>query len=232
MNFIDLIIEISNNPLVIAILPSILTGIVTYLITKKSTKNDKKIEIYQNSFDLVYLPLYRKFKNIPHYDILSVKEYKVIYLQLHTFYEKHIIYTNPTLSVLLYEYKKKIENDKNPYDVLSRIHTHINNNYNKLRSKLHYPCMSNIDLFRYKSIYFKLASINMLLVIIIFIIIMFMGLFNYYKLDINLINILAVIAALLILAVIITLTLLITYYVAEVIYNKFIKKKHKVKSCL
>lgn len=221
--FKETIQSIAANPLTIIILPILLTNLLTYYLAKRNTKSDKKNNIDQRSFELIYLPLYRKLKLLPSYN-LSNNEAKKLYLQLHTLYEKYIVYCNPIINTLLEELKKNIDKKKNTNDVIYRLYSHIRDTYNKLRHRLNYPCISFFDAIKYRplsSVILFFSSILWLVKIILF---MILVLLIQYKSETIYVNYLIIVIVALFYIFIVLILFYIIFMLSDYII-KFIKRR-------
>lgn len=147
---INIVNKIISNPVILSILPIIITASITYYFTSRKFRSEKIRDINILSLENVYLPIFRKLENID-----ALKEEKCIVTKLYTFMlikvERNYLYTNPTLYILLKDLKRELNNNRNYNDTLYRTRLHIKKEYQKLRRKLGYPGYNRLLIFRYLS---------------------------------------------------------------------------------
>lgn len=219
----DIIKIIATNPLTIVLIPIIATSILTYFFTKKNVNNDKQNEINQKSFDLVYLPLNIKFRDLPSYNLQNDKA-KELHLELLAHYDEHIIYCSPIIRILLMEFKQKLEKDKNTSDIIFRLHSHVRDTYDKLRHKLNYPCIGFLDVIRYKSFGSVILFLATISLVIIILLLTTLSILIQYKFETIYVNYIAVAVAVLLFIIVVLILTYAVYLLSDCIF-KFIQRK-------
>lgn len=218
--------NIAKSPLILSIFPILVTNLLTYYITKRSNKNEKLNEINKKSFELVYFPLIKKFRKIPTYDLAN-DESKKLYHSILTIYQNNEIYSNPILNRLLEEFIARIEKRKSTHNVIYRIHSHIINEYHKLRRKLNYPCISIFDILQYRSFGIIAISFGLIFILSFVLMLTFLGTAIHFKVNSDIITAITYLTLTPLLLFIFLIVICVAYYMIELFFNIILKRIRK-----
>ncbi len=151
----------SNTAVVFDVFKIIVPCLLTYFFTSKNLKAPKRIEIKQNQFDLVYLPLYLLVKQ---YDIANNKDNISIFIKrLDKIIYKNYQYVYPKTINLYDKFKNQIHTKNPNYLHITSFIYQIEEDYEKLKLELGYPTTSMLNNFK------RMNKIDKILYICIFI---------------------------------------------------------------
>lgn len=152
------IVDLLSNEILTNLIVLLFTSYAGYKVAKLTSLSERSIEVLKNQFNLLYLPLHKKYrkavaKNI---DRDTEKEYyNDIYKTAYENYE----FVHPKMFKLLDEIEIRLENDKYCDDIFDKLFVHIRDTTVKIRKKLGYPTM-NI----FETLLFMRDSVKMLFI--------------------------------------------------------------------
>lgn len=135
----------------ITIIASILTGFITFIITKwKITKSNKQ-EIYKEQLFKVYLPIHRiiEDREIKSEDNISISNIKEFIECIWPFFDLYYILIPDTLYCRFKTVKEYLNKPAKDSDIIAKHHELIrllNSEYESVKSSLNYPTISTIKI--------------------------------------------------------------------------------------
>lgn len=161
-----------NNEVYLNLIGVIFTAVLSYNAAKYSASKPNKINIKQQQFDKVYLPLYRLLENIP--ETLSKLQALELQKKISNILDQNYEFVFPQLHSLNTEFKNCLLHDKNFLNPLKSIEHHVHTDYELLKKQLGYPSENFFKIFvrmtfKQKAL-FIISWVNMIVIFLLMIV--------------------------------------------------------------
>lgn len=126
----------------------ILPSIATYIVTRYSISNPKRVDVMQKQFDLVYLPLYKltlRIQPIRRSNKEQILEYNK---RMFKILQKNYEFAFPQLHSLNDQLLHQLQSNEDYQNTLADIVYQIEFDYEHLKRQLGYPAKNIFQLFR------------------------------------------------------------------------------------
>lgn len=126
----------------------ILPSIATYIVTRYSLSNPKRIDIMQKQFDLVYLPLYKLTLQIQPIRTSNKEQVLKFSKRMYKILQKNYEFVFPQLHNLNKYLIDQLQSDEDYKNTLADIIYQIEFDYERLKRQLGYPAKNIFQLFK------------------------------------------------------------------------------------
>lgn len=139
------ILSFLNNEVYLNLIGVIFTAVLSYNAAKYSASKPNKINIKQQQFDKVYLPLYRLLENIP--ETPSKLQALELQKKIANILDKNYEFAFPQLHSLNDAFKNCLLHNKNFMKPLKSIQHQVHTDYELLKKQLGYPSENFFKIF-------------------------------------------------------------------------------------
>lgn len=126
----------------------ILPSIATYIVTRYSISNPKRVDVMQKQFDLVYLPLYKLTLQIQPIRRSNKKQILEYSKRMFKILQKNYEFVFPQLHSLNERLLHQLQSNEDYQNTLADIVYQIEFDYEHLKRQLGYPAKNIFQLFR------------------------------------------------------------------------------------
>ena len=141
----ELLISFLNNENYSSFTGLIITVYTSFLIAKLAAYWPNKLKVKQMQLDLVYLPLYRLFINLP--PNINKKQALDLYEKINSILDEHYELALPQLHSFNLQLKESILEDRDYNKILHNIFHQVSVEYELLKKSLGYPAENSISIF-------------------------------------------------------------------------------------